>query len=112
MSNPIPNRLLKHSATLYPYIGTINGADQFGVAVPLTHIYVEPVQQNAMTSTGDMKNDTFRVFFDRMNSAPMCQTFKVKDKIIYEGLTCRIRKAQPIKPAISDILHHWELNLV
>lgn len=112
MSNPIPIRLLKHSAVLYPYTGTTNGADQFGAAVNLSHIYVEPMQQNAMTSAGDMKNDTFWVFFDRVNSLPSGQMFKPKDKIVYEGLTCRVRKAQPIKPAASDLVHHWELNLI
>lgn len=112
MSNPIPRQLLSHSAVLYPYTGTTNGADQFGAAVNLTHIYVESVKQNAMTSLGDMKNDTFRVWFDRVNSEPAGQTFKTKDKIIYSGITCRIRKAQPIKPATSDLLHHWEINLI
>lgn len=112
MSNPIPRTLLQHSATLYQYTGTVNGADQFGTAVSLGHIYVEPAKQNAMTSLGDSKNDTFRIWFDRVNSTPTGQTFKVKDKIVYDGLTCRIRKAQPIKPATSNVLHHWELNLV
>jgi len=113
MSQPIPARLLRHTATLYPFVSQPpGGAAVYGAAVNLERIYIEPVDQNAMTSLGEMKNDTLKIFVDTRNSIPAAQTFKPKDKIVAFGLTGSIRKAVPVRSALSPDIHHWELNIV
>lgn len=113
MSQPIPARLLRHSAVLYPFVSQAPGqAAVYGTAINLERIYIEPVNQNAMSSLGEMKNDTLKIFVDVVNSVPAGQSFKPKDKIVAFGLTGSVRKASPVRSALSPAIHHWELNIV
>lgn len=107
----IPVRFLPHSGTFESYLGTASSIKNYGPVVQMEHVRFEPVKQNAMTSLGDMKNDRFLLIFDCLNSMPEGLTFKVDDRIAYDGITLRVRKATPFC-ADSDTVHHWEVNCV
>lgn len=111
MSSAIPRRLLVHSASLYPYTGTVNSVKTYGALVALKFVRFEPVKQNAMTSLGEMKNDTFVMVFDCRNSTPVGATFKANDKIVFGSTTLAVRK---VASGIDDTanVHHYEVNLV
>lgn len=111
MSSPIPRRLLVHSASLYPYAGTVNSVKTSGEPVGLKFVRFEPVKQNAMTSLGDMKNDSFVMVFDCRNSSPPGTTFKADDKIVFGRSTMAVRK---VASGVDDTssAHHYEVNLV
>jgi len=110
VSNPIPRRLLIHSATLAPYVSP-GPPVVYGTAVTLTHVRLEPVKQNAMTSLGDMKNDRFLLFFDCKNSLPVGRTFSMKDRITFGGQALSVRKVTPCYGDDSTV-HHYEVNCV
>lgn len=103
--------ILTHSATLYPYTGTVNSVKTYGAAVNLTSVRVRSVKQVGMTSLGEMKNDKFLLSFDCVNSAPFGTTFKANDKIVFGTSTLAVRAANPC-PGDSDAIHHWEVSLV
>lgn len=111
MSRPISRSLLVHGATLAPYTGTVNSVKQYGTAVTLTHVRMQPVKQTAMTSLGDMKNDKFLMFFDCKNSAPSGTTFKTLDKITFGGQVLAARMVTPCYGDSPDV-HHYEVSLV
>jgi hypothetical protein len=111
MSNPIPRRLLRDTATYTPYTGTVHDVKTYGAAVALTFVRFEAVKQNAMTSLGDMKNDKINLFYDSKNSLPIGITFKANDIITSAGINYTVRKANPLKGTGSAI-HHWEVACV
>jgi len=111
MSKAIPVRLLPHTATLEHYLGTVNSVPTYAAAVTLFHVRLEPVQQNAMTSLGDMKNDRYLLFFDCVNSLPAGMSFTVKDRITFNGTTVSVRKVTPCY-GDSSAIHHYEVNCV
>lgn len=110
MSNPIPRRLLIHSAALAPYVSP-GPPVSYGTSLTLTHIRMEPVKQNAMTSLGDMKADRFVLFFDCKNSGPAGQTFAMKDKITFGSQILSVRKVTPCYGKDATV-HHYEVNCV
>ena len=111
MSSAIPRRLLVHSASLYPYTGTVNSVKTYGASVAMKFVRFEPVKQNAMTSLGEMKNDTFVMVFDCRNSTPVGTTFKTNDKIVFGTSTLAVRK---VASGVDDTssAHHLEVSLV
>lgn len=112
MSSAIPRRLLAHSATLHRYDKTVNSVKTyFSPAIDLKFVRFEPVKQNAMTSLGEMKNDTFVMVFDCRNSTPVGTTLKTNDKIVFGSITLAVRK---VASGVDDTsaVHHYEVNLV
>lgn len=111
LSSPVSLGLLIHSATLYPYTGTVNSVKTYGAAVNLTQVRFTSVKQDAMTSLGEMKNDKFKMTFDSANSAPSGTLFKVNDKIVYGTSTLAVRAVTTSYSSDLDP-HHQEVSLV
>lgn len=110
MSRQIPRNLLPHTGKYAPYNGTVSSVKTYGTEVDLLYVRFEPVKQNAMTSLGEMKNDSFIMFYDPVNSSPSIVP-KINDKITAFGVARVVRKVTTLFTQSSTV-HHYEVNLV
>lgn len=111
MAQPIPRRLLPHSATYTPFLGMVASKKTYGTPAALSFVRLVPVKQNAITSLGDMKNDRFTLYYDCANSLPAGISFKAGDLVEFVGSTATVRAVAPIY-ADSPSVHHVEVQLV
>jgi hypothetical protein len=80
----------------------------FGEAVEVTFVRVEPVRQSAQKSLGDMKNDRYKIFVDRENSAPRAFEIKAKDRVTSGTSVIIVRAVEPLT-GDGPLVHHWEV---
>lgn len=107
MSQPIPRRLLPHLIVVEPYLKSEGSKAVYGPAVTVSWVRVEVVRQTAQKALGDMKNDRFKVFVDRVNSFPPGFELKAKDRVIYNAATVTVRTVEPFTGS-GSLVHHWE----
>jgi hypothetical protein len=108
VSQPIPRRMLPHVITVEPYLKTNGSTSVYGPGVTLKFVRVEPVRQSAQKSLGDMKNDRFKIFVDRVNSVPQAYETKAKDRVTYAGTQVIVRAVEPLT-GDGPLVHHWEV---
>lgn len=110
MSSPIPRRLLPHYATVDRYSSTGRSGPVYGGSVELECIRIEPVNQNALSSLGDAKNDRFLMFIDSKNSRPVGFVPVIKDRVTFQGQAMVVRTITPFYGSGSSV-HHYEVRL-
>lgn len=109
MSQPISRRLLPHLITVDRYLRTDGGKSYYDpVPVTLTWVRVEPVKQTAQKSLGEMKNDRFKIFVDRVNTYPQAFELKAKDRVTFNGTQVFVRAVEPLYGTDAAV-HHWEV---
>ena len=111
-SQPIPRKILKNTAELYPYVSVDEfNAPTYGTKVDLSYVHGQPVKKTSLSALGEQKDDALLFFYDCANSLPAGQSFKELDKIVFGGQEYIVREAIPQPDALSGGVHHWELRL-
>jgi hypothetical protein len=111
MGSPIPRRDLPHTAILEAFIKTVASKSTYATPAAVSFVRFEAAKKNAMTSLGDMKNDSYVLYIDRVNSLPKGTTVKVKDRITFGAEVLIVREVSP-KYGRDAEPHHWEVALV
>lgn len=111
MIKPIPLSLLGDSVT---YLETKDGRWGQSVAseVEVRQVSVQAISAISKVKSQQNESNSYQLllFFDCVNSLPKWQTFKLDDRIRYEGETYRIAKVEVIK-TFDGQAHHIEVML-
>ena len=110
MSSPIPLRLLPHSCTIEPFTGTVGSVPEYGPAVTLQHVRLEPFKQNVITALGEAKNDKMTLYIDCHMTTPRGIEPKKKDRVTFGDLVLVVREPGPIYGSGKNV-HHYEVAL-
>ena len=110
-TNPIPNNMLVHSCTYYPYEGKDSyQKPTYGTGQEILNVKFEPVSMTTLNSQGEQKDDRLVMFYDGVNSQPIF-ILKEFDKINFDGQDYIVREVRPFY-GLSSQVHHWEIQLV
>lgn len=109
--NPIPKRLLIHSAEL-KNVSTDDTwqEEQTEPAAKLENIRIESLSK--LVTTKDNRQITLSavMIYDCKNSRPQNQAFSQGQKVIWNGIEYVIETIEPLYD--SGKLHHYELGLI
>jgi len=111
LSQPIPRRLLPHTATLYKRTGVDQyGKPTYASGVILQYVRFEPTKQTALTALGEQKNDRMVMFFDCVNSLPTTATFDQLDRVVFGAYDLVVRTRDDLF-GDDAAAHHYEVSL-
>lgn len=109
MSQPIPRRLLPHSASLEVYTGTVSSVDKYATTpIALKNVRFEQALSLENGGMGDTTNDKFTLFFSV--GVSVGQVPKLKDRITFNGSVLKVRAVKPCFGSDAAV-HHYEVAL-
>lgn len=108
--NPIPKRLLIHSATLKSVTEDKWQGQTLTTVAELKHIRIEPTSRHITDKQNRQINLTALLFYDIIASSPKNVDFAQEQKIIFNGKEYTIETIEALYD--ESKLHHYELGLI